>query len=188
MPSPLAAICQNEGVRPLSTKQKQECIIIVHGLHQDGRPRAAAYGISSEELAGKAAEKWKLRVGYAVDEAGLALVKDVPSGLQHPFGKVDAPVIKRELYDLLLKVLKEDPTALSAPPLGKVLNGQDPWQAIQIGQTVLWSSDPAEGYFPAVVASVSKDGQQLTLRWRDYPKLPEFRARRLSVGLLRQAK
>lgn len=188
MPSPLAVICQIEGVRPLSAKHKQECMIIVHGLHQDGRPRAAAYGMSSEELAIKAAEKWKLRVGYAVDDAGLALAKEIPSGLQHPFSKVDAPAIKRETYDLLMKVLKDGPPAPPALAPGKDTVGQDLWQAIQPGQTVLWASDPAEGYFHAVVAGISKDGQQLTLRWRDYPKLPEFRARRLAVGLLRQGK
>jgi hypothetical protein len=141
-----------------------------------------------KEQAVKAAEKWKLRIGYAVDEAGRVLAKDVPSGLQHPFNKVDAPVIQREKYDLLLKVLKDAPAAPPTVAPDKAPDVQDSWQAIHPSQTVLWASDPAEGYFPAVVISVSKDGQQLTLRWRDYPKLPEFRARRLAVGLLRQGK
>jgi len=173
----------------MGAKQDQEFVIVVHGLSKDdSRPRAAAYAASSRDVAEKAAEKWNLRIGYVVDDAGRELAKEVPSGIQHPFNKVDAPTIKRETYDLLLKVLKAEPTVTPPSPVKIATQQSNPWETVQPGQTVLWSSDPSEGYFPAVVVSVSKDGASVTLRWRDYPKLPELKARKSALGLLKPGK
>lgn len=64
----------------------------------------------------------------------------------------------------------------------------NPWDLIAVQSLVLWQADKEEGYFLCFVTAVSQDGQQLTLKWKDYPKLPEFKVRRSAVGLLRQAK
>ena len=111
-------------------------------------------------------------------------MKGLPSGLQHPFEKVDAPVIKREAYDLLLKVLKPEPAMPAAPPEALPTSVANPWDAIETGSVVLWESDPAEGFFKAEVVGMSKDRKVLTLKWIGYPKLPTFQAKRIAVGLI----
>lgn len=168
----------------MSAKKNFDCTIVVLGLHNDGRPRAAAYSSANKEIAAKAAERWKLRLGYACDDAGRELMKGIPSGLQHPFEKIDAPVIKRETYDLLLKVLKPEPLPPAPSPLPSAAGGANPWDAIEVGSTVLWQSDPAEGYFPCEVVGMSKDRKQVQLKWIGYPKLPTFQAKRVAVGLI----
>ena len=168
----------------MTTKRNQDCTIVVLGIHKDGRPRAAAYSAANEEIATKAAERWKLRLGYACDAAGMELMKGIPSGLQNPFEKVDAPVIKREIYDLLLKVLKPEPSPIQSQ-IGTAANtGFNPWEMIEVGSTVLWQSDPGEGYFPCSVVGMSNDRKMLTLKWIGYPKLPTVQAKRNAVGLI----
>ena len=180
----------------MNAKPKQTYTIVVFGIHKDGRPRAAAYSADQKAEAEKAASAWKLRIGNAQSDGALALAKDLPKGDAFPSTKFDAPTIKRETYNLLCKALAQEPegTPHPKPSPNPPVEGlpvaitRDLWEAIEAGQTVLWQSDPEEGYFPCIVVSLFNDRQHLTLKWKGYPKLPEFRARRLAVGLLRQAK
>lgn len=177
----------------MNTKQKPAYTIVVFGIHKDGRPRAAAYLADQKAEAEKAASAWKLRMGFAHSDGALALAKDLPKGEAFPSNKFDAPTITREVYNLLCKALTPEPedSPASKPSSNATTEGQanaiipDLWEAIEVGQTVLWQTDPEEGYFPCIVVSLSKDRQHLNLRWRDYPKLPEFKAKRTAVGLLR---
>ena len=174
----------------MSTKEKRNPTIVVMGLDKDGRPRAAAYPIEMLEVATKAAETWKLRLGQAQNEGALALAQELPHGEKHDHKKVNAPTIKRETYDLLLKAINCEEKIAAAPKTTDTPTAQDkfanPWDAIEIGGTVLWQADPAEGYFPCTVVGVSKDParRMLTLRWVGWPKLPSFQAKRIAVGLL----
>lgn len=168
----------------MSAKKNHDCTIVVLGIHKDGRPRAAAYSSANRELAIKAADRWKLRMGYACDAAGLELLKEIPSGLQHHFEKVDAPVIRHDLYGMLQKTLKAEPAPGLSQPEASTTKSYNPWLAIAKGGTVLWQSDPSEGYFPCEVVGISKDNKMLTLKWIGYPKLPTFQAKRIAVGLI----
>jgi hypothetical protein len=69
----------------------------------------------------------------------------------------------------------------ASTPQDKVLNL---WEMIEVGGTVLWQADPSEGYFPCTVVGGSKDRKLLTLKWRDFPKLPSFQVKRIAVGLI----
>ena len=59
-----------------------------------------------------------------------------------------------------------------------------PWELIVVGSSVLYCADPKEGWFPCKVVGVSADGKKLTLKWRDFPKFPEFEAKKIAVGLI----
>ena len=64
------------------------------------------------------------------------------------------------------------------------------WDTLTKGSKCLARSTELgeDGYYLAVVEEISADGQTLTLKWFSYPKLPTFKARRLSVGLLVKTK
>ena len=172
----------------LNAKEKRNPTIVVMGLDKDGRPRAAAYPAELLGQAAKAAEAWKLRLGRAENDGALALAQEIPHGEKHNHKKVNAPTIKRETYDLLLKAINCDEKIDETPKTSDAPADQDKyvhlWEVIEVGGTVLWQADPSEGYFPCTVVGVSKDRKLLTLKWRDYPKLPSFQAKRIAVGLI----
>ena len=62
----------------------------------------------------------------------------------------------------------------ASPPLPKS------WSEIQVGSVVLVQED--DGWWAAVVTEVRDD--VLTLRWRDYPRLPALVRNRQAVALL----
>lgn len=177
----------------MNARQKLTYQIVVLGIHKDGRPRAAAYSDDQKAEAEKAASAWKLRVGFAQTDGALALAKDLPKGEAFPSNKFDAPAIKRETYNLLCKALTSEPDGTPPPKPSPnppaegapVAVAHDPWEAIKEGDVVVAQTDPEEGYFACIVVGFSKDRQYVTLKWRDYPKLPEFKAKRTTVGLLR---
>jgi hypothetical protein len=162
--------------------------IIVMGLGQDGKPRAASYRGEMAAVAQKDAAVWNLAVGKAETEAALALAKDLPSGELFPSAKMELPTIKRETFDLLLKAVRwsGDPNA-KQPKSPEQANSL--WNvAITVGSTVLAFDRESGGYFPANVEKISADGKSLTCSWDGHPKIPHFTARRLAVGLLPMVK
>lgn len=60
-----------------------------------------------------------------------------------------------------------------------------PWDKLGVGSVVIApEKKPADdGFWPAVVVAISKDGQHLTLRWRDYPKLAPFTIKRHAIAI-----
>jgi len=59
------------------------------------------------------------------------------------------------------------------------------WDQLTVGTIVIApDKNPIDnGYWPAVITAVSKDGQKLTVRWRDAPKLPPVTVKRRAVAL-----
>lgn len=171
----------------MNAKSDQNYLFVVLGIHKDGRSRAAVYPSDMAEVASKAAENWKLRLAKIDAATVQTLSKDLPKGPNHPSNKVDAPVVKREIYNLLLQATeggKLNSSAPSSPQPTAAASSTNPWDAIEIGGTVLWQADPSEGYFPCTVVGMSKDRKLLTLKWIGYEKLPTVTARRVAVGLI----
>lgn len=165
----------------MSLKQTNLSIVVM-GMDKDGKPRAVAYPTEMAEVAVRAASDWKLRVGKAENDAGLALAKNLPQGNLFPSDKMEPPAIKRETYNLLLKTIKLDSETSSPPETKSGGKYVDPWSLIVKGTTVLATENAAEGYFYCTVVSVAAD--RLTLRWTGYPKLPSFQVKRNEVGLI----
>jgi hypothetical protein len=46
------------------------------------------------------------------------------------------------------------------------------WESIAVGNMVLADEGPGEGFWQAIV--IARDNEILTLRYRDYPKVPKF--------------
>ena len=107
-------------------------------------------------------------------------------------GKGLVPLVKKELYDRLTKVLV--PVAASPPaPLPDAAKGTasqpaipkapaptNPWEAIKVG-TIVLCYDPEPGpersWWECIVQSVTPDGRHLKVRWKNYPDQRAFTVR-----------
>jgi hypothetical protein len=165
----------------MTTKQKTEVktetkpapAIILFGVDQTGKHRAAAFTADQAELATKAAELMQLRV-LNIAGAGLTeLAAQLPIGRIYASGHGFVPPIRPNLYQRL--------TDLADPKPVPGLPGS--WDDIDVGHLVLAQETPGEGWCEAIV--VARDNDMLTLKWRDYPKYPQLVCHRAAVALLK---
>jgi len=176
--------------------------VYVLGLDTNGKPRGARFAELKDSIV-SAAMDMKCRVLIDEPEAVSSLGMKLPVGRVYGTGKVVklfVPNIKRELYDRILEAAgplsAEEPTAekQNGPeqaPENTQTNGQmdaattevrcispvtsglpRSWEEIGVGHMVLAHESPDDGWWEAVV--IGRDGEILTLRYRDAPKLPKF--------------
>jgi hypothetical protein len=109
-----------------------------------------------------------------------AIAKRLPVGQLHADGRGLVPFVKPDVYqDLVLETVgnggpsyaKHDPSRL--PPT---------WDAVVPGDLVLAHETLEVGWWEAVV--LARDGDLLTLRFRDYPKYAKFVRHRSAVALI----
>jgi hypothetical protein len=178
--------------------------LVLAGKGSDGKPHAARFPATEIAAVRKAAALMAMLVGKATDEAALKVVRRLPEGKIFAAGKALVPLVKTDLYDDLVKVVSFHDVGSSAPltsqqqpadaneaAQGNVSSSPatpslDLWTAIKVGSVVLcWSIDPeGSAWFECVVTAISKDGNTLTVRWRDYPKFKPFAVPRLAVSIL----
>ena len=156
-------------------------VFVILGLGNSDKPRAATFDRSEAELAARAARTLGLMLARAETDEAKTLAKQLPQGKLYSTGKSLLPLVRRETYDRLLKVVTiVEPPAANTPPT----TYQNPWDSIEVGGTVLAHASRDEGWFEAVVTEVSKDKKLLTLKWIGYPKLPAFKSKRIAVALV----
>jgi hypothetical protein len=165
---------------------------IVFGLDDTGKPKAGRFTHKEAEAAKDAAASMKLSVHEFSASEAEDLMKEIPVGRIHAKGKAFIPYVKQELYDRLLAETKKQPPHEAAgsaleQSLTRIKTEQasalpSGWDAIAPGHMVLLQESLPAGWFEAVV--VARDKEQLTLRFRDYPKYPTFVRHLYSVGLV----
>jgi len=177
-------------------------VLIVFGLDADKKPHAAKFDASDEPAVTKAAGLTGFQAALAASEEAQSLASKLPDGKIFGTGKALVPYVKEDVYDKLVGLIsaaqptapKDSSSTTATPntPANAQKNGSpanDPWAEIKVGSVVLCQSPEPEvdedGYWASVVVSIAKDGEILTVRWKDYPKLPRFTVRRQMVGLLR---
>src|SRR5882724_2530804 len=176
--------------------------IYVLGLDANGKPRGARFGELKDNIV-SAAMDMNCRVLIDQPEAVSTLGMKLPVGRVHGGGKVlklFVPNIRRELYDQILEAARiaaeqshaeMEAGAVEQPAAVKALKDQADaapaevrcaspvtsglprsWEAIGVGHMVLVHESPADGWWEATV--LKREGEILTLRFRDYPKQPTF--------------
>ena len=144
--SPASRRSQYEGVSLMNTKQG---ILIIMGLGADQKPRAATFVMEDVETAAKAANHMGLKLAKADSAEALAMAKELPQGKLFASGKGLLPLVRREVYDKLLKLFTPVdakaavPAAKPAEPAAAAAVTAEPgfksaWHAIEVGATVLW--------------------------------------------------
>jgi len=170
--------------------------VVLFGVDQNGKPKAARFIEKHAELAAKAAGHLKLQVLHVTAPVVADLAGRLPIGRIHGNGRGFVPYVRRDLYAKL--VAAAGAPAQSGQPLPQVVastgspkpasqpNGQSTfpkdWGDISPGHVVIAQDTPEEGWYEAVVVETS--GDLLTMRWLDYPRERRITRHRSTVGLL----
>jgi hypothetical protein len=145
--------------------------LIVLGIDETGGKRAGRFPVSQAKLVAKAAEAMNLTVGKA-DSAALAeIAKKLPTGRLYANGRAFVPPIRRDQF---VKILEQLLLAGQPVPAGsdRSADGQPApglpvtWDDIAVGHLVIAQEAAKDGWWEAIV--VARDGDMLTLKWRDY--------------------
>jgi len=169
--------------------------IVVLGLGKNGKPHAARFDTADEALVRKGADLTWLRVARASGDEAVKLARKLPEGKLFASGKALVPLVKTAVYDELLKTLEFDIPAVDPDTVAYAAASEKqpetapntaPWDAIGVGSVVLAFEEDKDGsgWWEAVVIAVSKDGNTLSLRWRDWPEARKFSRPRHKVGIL----
>jgi hypothetical protein len=170
--------------------------VVLFGVDQNGKPKAARFIEKHAELATKAAEHLNLQVLQVTAPAIAELVGRLPVGKIHANGRGFVPYIRRDLYAKLVAAagapaqsrqpLSQVVASTGSPKPGSQPNGQSTfpkdWGDISQGHVVIAQDTPEEGWYEALV--VEKNGDLLTMQWLDYPRERRITRHRSTVGLL----
>jgi hypothetical protein len=193
----------------LSTNSPAQLFVL--GLDESGKPKGARFPASEIDTVSPVVRAMSLAVYQPCSDEVANLGMQLPVGRIYARGKAFIPRIKRDLHDELLAALascsgkadrpQAEPTAagLAAqegstgvappstdagaaiqPPLASGLPQN--WESIASGNMVLADAGPGEGFWQAIV--VGRDNEILTLRYRDYPKVPKFERHVSTVALI----
>jgi hypothetical protein len=161
---------------PATTETKT---LVVLGLDEKGKPHAARFAGANTALVTKAAEALKLKVIEVGGQEHAELVARLPLGRMYSNGRGFVPNVRENLYIELTSVLGLGLTGekRERAPLPRS------WDEIAVGSLVIAPEHPVEwGYFEAIV--LEREGDMLTLRWRDYPEQPTQTRHVATVALL----
>jgi hypothetical protein len=161
--------------------------LIVLGRDEAGKPQAARFPASQLDLATKAAKAMNLVVGKADGAALAELAEKLPTGRLYATGRGFVPSVRRNLYDEIVEQLK-----LAGQPVPRETDQAAPeqtdpglpatWDDIAVGHLVIAHESAIEGWWEAIV--LARDGDMLTLKWRDYQQ-PNVVRHAESVALLK---
>lgn len=162
---------------------KPAAAVVLFGIDENGKPKAARFRKADAALATKAAKQLHLRVLSVVDPTVAALTAKLPTGRIYATGRGVVPNIRSDLYTKLVAAAGAGPAASVPPPqppdgAGAGSNGTPPngktsdrlpktWDEITVGHLVVaQETDPGDGWYEAIV--VEQNGDIFTLRWRDW--------------------
>ncbi len=160
--------------------------LIVLGRDDQGKPRGARFPAGQANLVAKAAKAMNLTVCKADDPALAELAKKLPIGRLYATGRGFMPSVGRSLYDEIIEQLQlAGQRVPNEPDQG---NGRQAapglpatWDDIAVGHLVIAHESVIEGWWEAIV--LARDGDILTLKWRDYDQ-PNVNRHVGSVALL----
>jgi hypothetical protein len=162
--------------------------LIVLGPDHEGKPRAARFPASQAELVTKAAKAMNLTVCKPDGAALIELAKKLTTGRLYATGRGFVPPVGRNLYGKIVEQLK-----LVGQPVPKDVeqaSAEQPapglpatWDDIAVGHLVIAHEGAVDGWWEAIV--LARDGDMLTLKWRDYPQQANVVRHAGSVALLK---
>lgn len=184
--------------------------VVLFGLDESRKPRAARFGSAHAHLAAKAAELMSL-TACPVNSGTLAeIAEKLPTGRMYANGRAFVPNVRRDLYAKLIAAAgtnnggngqgqsdgpaekPAEPAAAGNKPGPSAVEPAEPvvaqgypcdWNDISVGHLVIASGGATDGWWEAIV--IGLEGDMLTLRWRDFPKYPKFAQHRSAVALLK---
>jgi hypothetical protein len=163
------------------------------GRDEAGKPRAARFPAGHDTLVAKAAKAMNLAVCKAESADVAELAKKLPPGRLYSTGRGFVPPVGRSLYDKLVEQLKlagqPVPSGADQPNGDRSGAAQaapglpSSWDDIAVGHLVIAHESAIEGWYEAIV--LARDGDMLTLKWRDYPQQAHVLRHAGTVALLK---
>jgi hypothetical protein len=171
--------------KPKSDAAQRSPGLIVLGYDEHQRPRGARFEGADRKLVEKAAELMDLKVYEAKTEELAALARKLPVGRLYANGKAFVANIRQSLYSQLIVALSPDRGAAigkeqEMPPLASGFPKS--WDDIAPGHLIIAQETLEYGWWEAIV--LERNGDMLTLRFRDYPQLPKFVRHRNAIALM----
>jgi len=193
------------GPRPQATRTAVKAAadgaatVILVGLDDQNKPHASWFEEEQADAAAVAADLMGFALVDISNDELTAIASALPKGKLFESGKAFVPFVKRTVYDLLAAHLDEEYLTNAA---GRVAAAQaasnsyavakkveipprlpEDWSKLMIGDLVLATEDPTEGWFEAIIVeAVGSD--KFRLRWKDYADLPTFTCNVVDIALL----
>jgi hypothetical protein len=166
--------------KPAAVADKRR-MLILFGTDENKKPRAARFIVDENlGLLAKAADAMDLIICDVKTRKLSDLALKLPAGRVHANGTGFVPYIRQDLYDAVVEAAGTDAAGPSAPPTA--VGAPRTFDEIAKGHLVIAQEDLETGWWEAIVFAC--DGDILTLRYRDYPRLPKFDRHRTAVALL----
>jgi len=159
--------------------------LIVLGYDEHHKPQGAQFPAADADLVAKAARLMDLKVYEAASEDLAALAKKLPVGRLYSNGRGFVPNVRQSLYSEIIATLAVEPQAAlgrDKDELPVATGLPRTWDEIAPGHLVIAQEALEYGWWEAIV--LARNGDMLTLRFRDYPKLPKFARHRTAVALM----
>ena len=154
---------------------------VLFGADEFAKPRAAKFAADDTELLAKAAEALHLRLVEVTTPEMAAVAAKLPTGRLHATGGGLVPYIKDSLYlELVAENLGDLPSTPRPDPTARDVPGS--WDEIAPGHLVIAKESQECGWWEAVV--VERNGDLVTVRYRDYPHCPAIVRHRSAVALI----
>lgn len=155
---------------------------VVFGVDENCEPHAAWFPKAKAEIARAAAKQLGFNICEVSNGVAANLIPKLAEGRIHTAGPNAIPVVRGELYEQIVRALNSRGEAGLERGACPVEDRPTSWDAIKPGHVVLAQEGLVLGWWEAVVLSRAND--KLTLRWRDYPKLPPVTVPVNTVALL----
>jgi hypothetical protein len=167
-----------------SNPAKPPAKYILLGADEYAKPRAARFSAEDPELLAKAAASMSLRLVEVTDPEVAEIAATLPAGRLHANGKGLVPYIKGDLYnELLCATLANQAPEPNPDPSPKDLPRT--WDELAPGHLVIARETLEVGWWEAVV--VERNGDLVTVRYRDYPQYPPMVRHRSAIALISPA-
>jgi hypothetical protein len=174
-----------------STPKSEDIPLLVLGFDEQQKPCGARFIGDKPELVAKAAELMGLQVYKASSPEVADVANKLPIGRLYANGRGFVPTVRQTLYSEVIVALAAEPqqAAVGADDdtaSTPVARGLPPsWDEIGPGHLVVAQESLANGWWEAIV--IDRKDDMLTLRFRDYPRLPKFFRHRTAVALMSPA-
>jgi hypothetical protein len=165
--------------------------LLVLGFDEQQKPCGARFVDAKPDLVAKAAQVMGLKVYKPSSPEVAEVAKKLPVGQLYATGRAFVPNVRQTLYSDVIVALAGEPQqaavgaddAKASTPVACGLPRN--WDEIAPGHLVIAQESLEYGWWEAIVLDRKDD--MLTLRFRDYPRLPKFFRHRTAVALMSPA-
>jgi len=174
-----------------SSPTSDDICLLVLGFDEQQKPCGARFVGDKPDLVAKAAQLMGLSVYKASAPDVAEIAKKLPIGRLYANGRAFVPNVRQTLYSDVIVALAAEPQQAAvgtdddkaSTPVAHGLPRS--WDEIAPGHLVIAQESLVNGWWEAIVLDRKDD--LLTLRFRDYPRLPKFFRHHSAVALMSPA-